>query len=265
MTELSSETRALFEMVRECDGPTPADRERVTSSLAGKLGVAVPTLLAGATTSAAAGAAGRIATGAAPATAGILSSTAAKIFIAGLVGVALGVAVVVPNARTARTEAEAPSIDGTAMTPAARATVNGAAKPDTLATLPKSEAESRANVADSVRAAHRADKPPPAIAHSAALLTREAELLAAVQAKLAANEPAGALELLDAHEREYPGGALAQERAAARVLALCQAGQTELARRHAIEFLRIAPRSPLVPRIKRSCAFASEAPAGEEQ
>jgi hypothetical protein len=273
MTELSLEARSLFETVRECDGPTPADRERVALSIAVKIGVAAPILLASAPASAVASAAAAgvaagaassgVAAGATTASAGLLSTAAAKIFIAGVVGATLGVGVMVPITLYEPDGAESqpsvvvaskpvpPVIEGTRK---ASSTKDGE-----VMTIHDLREEPQ-------RQAPATTRGPGVVAPSArrqtAPLTQEAELLAAVQRKLAANQPTLALELLDQHERSYAGGALSEERAAVRVFALCQAGQPEAARRHAAEFLRLAPRSPLVPRIRRSCGLAAEASAG---
>jgi hypothetical protein len=93
-------------------------------------------------------------------------------------------------------------------------------------------------------------------------LAREAELIAAAQGALAKGQGERALALLAEHGREHPEGALAEERSAARVLALCQSGRVAEARGEAAAFLARAPRSPLVPRIRRSCAGASSAAFG---
>jgi hypothetical protein len=94
-----------------------------------------------------------------------------------------------------------------------------------------------------------------------ASLAQEMQLLKAAQRELSRNRAAAALEMLDAHAAQFPQGVLSTERSAARVLALCAMGRSTEARRLAEEFLRTAPRSPLVPRIRESCAFAS---AGHE-
>ena len=93
-------------------------------------------------------------------------------------------------------------------------------------------------------------------AKPAANLNAEAKLLAEASGALGNGRAARALELLDKHERDYANGVLAEERTAARVLALCEIGRTAEARRQAELFLRSAPRSPLVPRVRSSCAFA---------
>lgn len=77
-------------------------------------------------------------------------------------------------------------------------------------------------------------------------LAREVELLD--QARLAADAPARALELLGAHAREFPRGALADAREAARVEALCHQGQVEAAESAARGLLAKHPGSAIARR-----------------
>src|SRR5262249_36408651 len=79
--------------------------------------------------------------------------------------------------------------------------------------------------------------PAPATSAHAALPALDAELslLREAQGALRAGEPARALALLDA--AQPAGGALGEERDAARVLALCGAGRVDDARREAARFL----------------------------
>jgi hypothetical protein len=95
----------------------------------------------------------------------------------------------------------------------------------------------------------------------AASLAEETRLLEAAQRELARNQGGAALALLDEHAAKFPRGALSEERAAARILALCHLGRTGEARRAAEAFVSAAPQSPLVPRLESSCA--SSKPAAE--
>lgn len=85
-------------------------------------------------------------------------------------------------------------------------------------------------------------------------LSEEATLLERAQRALAAREPGVALETLAEHERRFPRGALAEEREAAKVLALCALGRVNEARALARAFVNASPRSVLVPRVEHSCA-----------
>ncbi|WAS91786.1 RNA polymerase sigma factor [Nannocystis punicea] len=88
---------------------------------------------------------------------------------------------------------------------------------------PEPEPSAEAPSIPAVVATHAAD----AAAPESDALAREVELLD--QARLAADAPARALELLARHAREFPRGALADAREAARVEALCHQGQVEAA------------------------------------
>jgi outer membrane protein assembly factor BamD (BamD/ComL family) len=95
---------------------------------------------------------------------------------------------------------------------------------------------------------------PPSVSAEVALLQR-------AQRSLAAGDAAAALALLDRHQRRFPSGALVAERLAAQVFALCELGRVERARTLAQEFSRVAPNSPLVPRVAASCG-GSGSPSG---
>jgi RNA polymerase sigma factor (sigma-70 family) len=87
-----------------------------------------------------------------------------------------------------------------------------------------------------------ADAPPP----GPDALAREVALLD--QARLAADAPSRALELLAAHAREFPRGALADAREAARVDALCRQGEVAAAEAAARELLAGHPASAIARR-----------------
>lgn len=90
-------------------------------------------------------------------------------------------------------------------------------------------------------------------------LAGELALLNQASAATRRGEVARADELLRTYDERYPAGELAQERAAAGVLAHCAAGRTERARAEARRFFESWPRSPLVVRIQSSCAGEGEA------
>jgi hypothetical protein len=98
-----------------------------------------------------------------------------------------------------------------------------------------------------------AAKPPPPVA-TASDLEAETKLLADAQGAIQRSDFGAALAKLDEHAKAFPSGALAEERDAARVVALCGAGRTVDAQTLAKSFLAHHPRSPLAPRVKSSCA-----------
>lgn len=86
-------------------------------------------------------------------------------------------------------------------------------------------------------------------------LTAETALLRDAHAALRAHDPARALAILEQHAASFPSGALAEERSATRVLALCDAGRIDQARAEASRFLAAHPRSMHAGRVRASsCA-----------
>ena len=83
-------------------------------------------------------------------------------------------------------------------------------------------------------------------------LAAETRHLREAHGALQSGDPKKALALLD----EPQGGQLGQERAAARVLALCQLGRGEEAESARAAFLREHPRSPLADRVRNGCSNA---------
>ena len=88
---------------------------------------------------------------------------------------------------------------------------------------------------------------------NASRLAAEAALLQAAQTALASGAPAAALLQLEQHARESPAGALAQEREALRVVALCAAGREREGRAEAATFLRAHAGSVLAERVRGAC------------
>jgi hypothetical protein len=86
-------------------------------------------------------------------------------------------------------------------------------------------------------------------------LSREARALADVQRALREGRSAEALALLERQSQQFQGGALGQEREAARVVGLCAAGRVAEAHVAAERFLAANPSSPVAARIRSSCAF----------
>ncbi|NUO53815.1 MAG: hypothetical protein HOV80_33640, partial [Polyangiaceae bacterium] len=85
-------------------------------------------------------------------------------------------------------------------------------------------------------------------------LRSEVAVLQSAQKSLQSGKPAAALAALDAHEKKYGAGSLSEERAAARVFALCDLGRESEARAAAAQFVAATPNSPLAPRVARACA-----------
>jgi hypothetical protein len=86
----------------------------------------------------------------------------------------------------------------------------------------------------------------------------ETQLIEAAQEQLAAGQGQRALELLARHREQFPNGELAEERDFAQIMALCRVDRKAEASASAAAFLRATPSSPLVPRLRKSCAFTGE-------
>lgn len=115
-------------------------------------------------------------------------------------------------------------------------------------------ASARADVRSSGSPREATRRPAPtASSRAGSSLAEEARGLAAVHEALRAGDPTLALSRLDAMDRR-PGGVLGEERLVARVLALCGLGRVEEAGAIARRVQKVAPESPLLPRLRGSCA-----------
>jgi hypothetical protein len=83
-------------------------------------------------------------------------------------------------------------------------------------------------------------------------LQAELALVRAAHDSLRAGKPEVALESMEQHRRQFPNGALAEERDALRVSAICALGRSDAAS-EAQTFLANHPGSPFVARIRDAC------------
>jgi hypothetical protein len=86
-------------------------------------------------------------------------------------------------------------------------------------------------------------------------LPEEVRLLSKAEQQLSAGHPAEALTTLGEHERRFPGGALAEERLAARVQSLCALERVNEARTDLAKLARTYPGSPHFDRARRFCGI----------
>jgi hypothetical protein len=254
MTELSVEARALIERVGLADGPSAERRARVKRRLVAAL-VTTSAGIGGVTSAAAAsahaGAAG-VALGTATASKGALTVGSIAVWLA--TGAGLGTLVSAPALVTRLKAAEHPAV---AAVTAARPVTAPQTAPALVASPSTAAAElaqpplAEPQRAPAVKAQDVALSP---AASPAASLAEETRVLASARGALAAGRAGDALALLDEHARRFPSGALAEERSAVHVLSLCALGRVEEAKRVAAAFVSRAPRSPLLPRLRGSCA-----------
>jgi len=90
-------------------------------------------------------------------------------------------------------------------------------------------------------------------------LAEEVAILSRAGAELHAGRAGAALKALDEHQRKFPGGALTQERSAARVQALCALGRMKEAESELRRLAKMSPRSPHEARARKACGLAPDA------
>jgi hypothetical protein len=229
MSDLPEDLEALLRAARREEDPTDEDRRAVHGAVAARLlaAAAAGTTATLVTKTAVAAAKGSIITS-------VAAWVGAGIAIGGVVSI---VAVVASADRPAPSAVAAVPTD-------VRVTAPVAPQPDPapVASVAPRPAPAVARPAPSVPAAR-----PPS-------LQQETQALADVQRALRDQNPEQALRLIEKQDRSFQGGALAEERAAAHILALCAAGRLTEAREAAGRFLAAHPSSPVAARVRASCA-----------
>jgi outer membrane protein assembly factor BamD (BamD/ComL family) len=84
-------------------------------------------------------------------------------------------------------------------------------------------------------------------------LNAEVEVLKRAREELRLGRPAQALEALLEYDRRFGKGVLGEERQAMAAIAACQARPGSGARAQAEAFMRSAPDSPLLDRVRATC------------
>jgi hypothetical protein len=226
MKPLDDESRRLIDEAHAADAPPPGSEAAVWNALSQKLQQPLPPTAAAAS-----------ATVNGPATGFFAGATSKLIF--GAAALAL-----VAVALTVHLRAQ-PKVE-----PAARIVVPSQ---DKLGARGSSAQEQRSELpAREATGVARTPSIPPSADASSTLL-EEAKLLAAAQRALNAGNARRALRWLAEHRERFAGGALAQEREAAQVFALCALGRAVDAQRHAQRFVDHWPDSPLGARVRAGC------------
>lgn len=264
MSELGPEARSILSAGRDGDDAAPGDRARLRAS--------VMRAIAAGGAAAGASAAGE---GAAIAKAGGLSLGWKVLAGLAVLGVASGSVMVVvgdsrapgpppheaPSIPVVAEPSPAPSSLLAAPPPAASPTAAPSTDPapaaealSALPAAPKVPVPARHPTVVSVPVAPSPDKPPPdnPAPPPEETLAAETKRLREAHGALQSGDAKAAMALLD--EKGAAGAELRQERAAARVLALCQLGRVDEAREAGAKFLRENARSPLADRVRASCA-----------
>jgi len=259
MRDLNPDLQSLVDATRDADGPLPDDRERVRRALAAQLGGAALLASTAATGSAsAAGATSAVTVAVGVTTAASLSTKLAVValIVAGGVGTAAltrpthaprGVVVTAPSAPALRPHREDSAVRSS--TGAAAEALRIVAP--TATTLAAVVHPRRASVVAVESRPQREE-----VAAPSSSLAEEVPLLRAARAALRSGEAARSLDLLTTHAARFPDGVMREERLALRVAALCDAGRRSEARAEAERFVREAPRSVFVERVRTTCVEA---------
>jgi hypothetical protein len=296
---LNPRARAFLRSVQDGDDPTRADRDRVRTKVKARLaagiaaGVAaiatskaaastVPAAVAASTTAAAATVAATTAASVAPAavaTAGsglVLGKIAIALVLVG--AVAGGTTAVV---RHARSQPAPPPVVPAAITVASPSppqnlpAMSHATVPVATVALAPAPVEPMVPAEDPapvVAASPRSDRAPASVVvppvpapapvqapPEAPSIDDEIALVRDARAALRSGDASQALALLDDHDRRFPGGALSEDCAAARIYALCALGRTDQARALASRFLSEHPLSPHAASVRNSCGVSGGA------
>jgi hypothetical protein len=234
MTNLSKDAAALLDAARRA-GPSARARERGKARLLAGLG-------AGGAATAASVAGKATVLGASAGSAIGVSAVGSAL----LLGMGLGVSVMVVATQLSPSEPRpavtqlAPRKSAAAQVSSARATANSAQKSDEPA-LPPGERRAAIN------------RRLPAVDEGAPSLSRETAMLASAQKALGRGQAQAALDLLEKYRATFPGGALREEAAGARILALCALGRRSEGERERQAFLIAYPTSPLSARVSAAC------------
>ena len=263
--QLSAGARALIDEVRDLDGPGADDRARVKRALMATLASGAG--LAATTVASNTAAAGTLAGTTAAATGMSLAMkvTAVAVVVAAIGGTALVATQpdeVAPPAE--RVVGAAPFAEPEPIRPRVappRVTSDAPAPPDVAPATTRDEPPMEEAAEDGSPAAEPTSTPRARrvattrreIAVADSTLTEEIVMIRRAQRALQAGDAEAALRYLDDHASRFSGGVLAEEREAARVLALCRAGQPERSRALAQRFLRDRPASPLRARVLGAC------------
>lgn len=257
MSELGPEAREILRNGRDGDNPSSADRARIHAAL-------MATIAAGAVTTAAnsANAAADLSLPASVGTAKpILSSLVGSLFAKGMLIVFVGAAGA--GAYWAWPSDKAtPAIVTPQMSdkPAESKNAELSEKQAAIEVAPEKPEESTPVSSAMVvpakpNAVHVAGSalPNKPVEESADSIIAETQRLREAHGALREGDPNKALELLSERAAEDEGQKLREERAAARVLALCKLGRVDEAHAEAAAFLAQNPRSPMADRVRKAC------------
>jgi hypothetical protein len=253
MSDRYEDVSALFRAARRLEDPSVEERARLRRRMAGLFGatLTVSTGFTGAATAAAA---------AAPA-APLLPTLALPFATGALLG---GVVAVGANWSNVERALEAPPRPAAVSSVAPGSSARPRAPVFEPVPVPAASFAPPSSSASAPAGTTVVAAPPPGrtgsspVTAPALSLEAESHALARIQRALRDGDPERALVLIAEQEGSFQKGALAEERAAARVFALCAAGRRAETAAAARRFLVDFPKSPLRVRVAASCAPASD-------
>jgi len=275
MNKSHDKCQALYRAARVYESSSQADRHAVRKAIAAAVTASVPVVAAGASAASVAtsGAYGATPGASAAGAKGILHLLVGGKLLSGiLVGTVLGTAlsttvfVVIPAMQPHVT------ITGQSRQSSAVPPLNSVRSLETPALQPIEQVPAEMSqptyepnglvtgAESALPRAHSATHDRLAVANSAVSqaprqdrLLEETQALAEIQDALSRKDSNLAWTLLQEQERRFPSGQLGEERAAARVMALCAAGRYADAGQARASFVANYPNSPLTKRVNRGC------------
>ncbi|MFO0669794.1 MAG: hypothetical protein U0235_09235 [Polyangiaceae bacterium] len=167
---------------------------------------------------------------------------------------------VAPNAPVDSIPEVAPVVAPEAVTAAPVAAAPSPAPSPVTARAPESQPAAPSRVTPKGIAEAPAIAPSPPATSALGSIGEETRLIREANVAMQSGHADVALERLAEHERAYPSGVLAEERASQRILALCALGREADAKGFASAFVARYPRSPYLPRLEASCVGLTPRP-----
>ncbi|WP_394845750.1 hypothetical protein LZC95_53065 [Pendulispora brunnea] len=253
MSDLTPKARALLARAARAHEPTEDDRARIRARVARKIALGA----------CAAGAASATSKTLTAGTGGFLTKAVVSVAIVGTVGVGA------THWVASHSDPSTCKIVSVVSAPASVAPIaRGVSKPGPAAVMHEEPAEvhevpspapppstviARKHPVPKASAIEPAVPAPSAERVDPLAMVDEVDVLARAHEALARGDGPLALALVEEHGRRFPKSALAEERAAVHVFALCASGRGADAAREGAQFLEKHPRSPLAERVRGSC------------
>jgi len=245
----------LLHTVRRTENPSADDRHAVRTGISALFGAAVTTSTAVASaatkTALLSTMLGPFVTGAL--FGGVVIATTAVVYRPQLFGVGTPPSVASPSRPAPRSHGERP-IAPSELSPPGELPSAAPASSDERRPEPTKPAHRTAEPRQALGPAALPEAQPlPAVPRSPQTLEAESRALAEAQRALRDRDLEWALNMLAQQDRTFAGGVLAEERAAARVFALCAAGRHDEGRASAERFQKQYPGSLLTERVRQAC------------